>query len=80
MAVYKIPAYLDYNRDTSTGTGSEQSIEHGLSAKPTKVKIYPTGDPSGTIIAWGATKADETYIYVTVTNGKAFAWEAFLEP
>jgi len=79
MAVYKVPAYADYNKGTSTGTGSEQTIAHGLSAKPTVVKIYPTEDPAGTAIAWNATPADATNFYVTVTSGKDYTWEAILE-
>ncbi len=79
MAVYKVPAYADYARGTSTGTGSEQTIAHGLSAKPTVVKIYPTEDPAGTTISWNATPADATNFYVTVTSGKDYTWEAILE-
>ena len=76
MAVYKVPAYADYARGTSSGTGSEQTIAHGLSAKPTVVKVYPTEDPAGTAISWGTPSADATNIYVTVTNGKGYIWEA----
>ena len=79
MAVYKVPAYADYNRGTSTGTGSQQTIAHGLSAKPTTVKIYPTEDPAGTTIVWGIPAADATNIYATVTSGKGYTWEAILE-
>ena len=79
MAVYKVPAYADYARGTSSGTGSEQTIAHGLSAKPTAVKIYPTEDPAGTVIAWGSPSADTTNIYPIVTSGKDYTWEAILE-
>jgi hypothetical protein len=74
MTVYKVPAYLDYNRGTSTGTGSAQTIAHGLSGAPTRVRIYPTTDPAGTIIT--QTTPDATNIYPTVTNGKGFYWIA----
>ena len=79
MAVYKIPAYADYAKGTSTGTGGQQTIAHGLSAKPTVVKIYPTEDPAGTAITWGSPAADATNIYLTVTSGKDYTWEAILE-
>ena len=79
MAVYKVPAYVDYAKGTSSGTGSEQTIAHGLSAKPSVIKIYPTEDPAGTVIAWNATPADSTNFYVTVTNGRDYTWEAILE-
>lgn len=79
MAVYKVPAYADYNRGTSTGTGSTQTIAHGLSAKPSVVKVYPTEDPAGTAITWGSPSADATNIYPIVTSGKDYTWEAILE-
>ena len=79
MAVYKVPAYADYARGSSTGTGSEQTIAHGLSAKPTVVKVYPTEDPAGTVISWGSPAADATNIYPIVTSGKDFVWEAIVD-
>lgn len=79
MAVYKVPAYADYNKGTSTGTGSAQTIAHGLIATPSKVLIYPTGDPAGTAITWGSPAADATNIYPIVTSGKDYTWEAILE-
>jgi len=74
MAVYSVKAYTAYNRGTFTGTGSEQTIAHGLGATPNRVKVWPTADPSGTAIAFG-THID-TNILLTVTTGKACMWEA----
>ena len=64
------------NRGDSTGTGSEQTIAHGLGAAPKRVCAYPTEDPAGTVFAWGSPGADATNIYITVTSGKDFTWIA----
>ena len=64
------------NSGTSTGTGSEQTIAHGLGATPKRVYAYPTEDPAGTVFAWGTPGADATNIYITVTSGKDFTWIA----
>lgn len=63
---------LTLNRGSSTGTGSEQTIAHGLVAAPSKVVIVPT--ETGATVS--ATWADATNIYATVTTGKAFNWSA----
>lgn len=57
---------------SSTGTGSEQTIAHGLVSTPTKVAIVPTETGATVSAVW----ADGTNIYATVTNGKAFNWSA----
>ena len=64
------------NRGDSTGTGSEQTIAHGLGAAPKRVCAYPTEDPAGTVFVWGSPGADATNIYITVTSGKDFTWIA----
>jgi hypothetical protein len=74
MAVYSVKAYAGYNRGTSTGTGSEQTIAHGLGATPNRVKVWPTADSSGTVIAFGT--HTDTNILLTVTAGKDYMWEA----
>ena len=66
---------------SSTGTGSEQTIAHGLGATPKRVYAYPTEDPAGTVFVWKAPTiaegaADATNIYITVTSGKDFTWIA----
>lgn len=65
----------------STGTGSEQTIAHGLGVTPKKVGAYATEDPAGTVFVWKAATiplggADATNIYITVTSGKDFTWIA----
>ncbi|MFA5409112.1 MAG: right-handed parallel beta-helix repeat-containing protein [Bacilli bacterium] len=61
---------------SSTGTGSEQAIPHGLAAIPTGCKAwkkieYPVG--SGRYITIDI-PYDVTYVYPTVDNGVAFEW------
>jgi len=36
-------------------------------------------DWAGTAITWGSPSADATNIYLTVTSGKDYTWEAILE-
>ena len=74
--VYRSSIYSDIgsfkNSGSSTGTGAEQTIAHGLVAAPNKVVITPT--VAGTTVAgWWA---DDANIYVTVTNGKTYNWSA----
>ena len=64
------------NSGTSTGTGSEQTIAHGLGAAPKRVEAYPTEDPAGTVFVWGTPGKDATNIYITVTSGKDYTWIA----
>jgi len=68
--------YLTESSGTSTGTGSEQTIAHGLSAIPTGCKAwikieYPVG--SGRYITKDI-PFDATNVYPTVDNGVAFEW------
>ena len=77
MTVYSVPAYLAFNRGTSTGTGSQQTIAHGLvvngsGVQPKRVRIFPTATDA--IISQVA--PDTINIYPTVTNGKTFLWIA----
>lgn len=62
----------DTNSDSSTGTGSEQTIAHGLVAAPSNVVIVPTETGATVSAVW----ADATNIYCTVTAGKAYNWSA----
>lgn len=57
---------------TSTGTGSEQTIAHGLRAAPSRVSVTPTVTGATVSAVW----ADATNLYATVTTDKAYAWSA----
>ena len=65
-ASYKIAYYS--NSGSFNGTGSEQTIAHGLVAAPSKVVIVPMETGATVSAVW----ADATNIYATVTTGKAF--------
>ena len=56
---------------SSTGTGAEQTIAHGLRAEPHSVSVTP--NVAGATATWWA---DDTNIYPTVTAGKTFHWSA----
>jgi len=61
---------------SSTGTGGQQTIAHGLGAKPNLVSVTPdVTDASASVKGLGK---DNTNIYVTVTSGKAFDWVAMV--
>lgn len=59
---------------SGTGTGAQQTIAHGLDGTPNRIFVYPVSDPAGTVISIGT--PDATNIYVTVTSGKTYAWQA----
>jgi len=62
------------NSGSSTGTGAQQTIAHGLAVTPTRVYITPTA--TGVTEACLSAPSDETNIYVTVTNLKTYMWYA----
>ena len=66
--------YVTENSGTSTGTGAEQTIPHGLATglTPNLVTVIPTVTGATVSGVW----ADATNIYCTVTSGKAFKWSA----
>jgi len=68
------PGYITENSGSSTGTGSEQTIAHGLAGDlvPNNVTVVPTVTGATVTAVW----ADATNIYCTVTSGKTFNWTA----
>lgn len=67
---------VDYkvnNSGSSTGTGSEQTIAHGLAAIPTGCKAWITY-LVGTRYVTEMIPFDATNVYPTVDNGVAYAW------
>lgn len=64
------------NTGGSSGTGSQQTIAHGLGAAPTYIQLQDaTVDQSCAALKLSAA-ADATNIYVTATSGKAYYWHA----
>lgn len=57
--------------DEQTGTGSAQTIAHGLGVTPSKVIIVPTNVPSGGYAVTEGTHGT-TNVSVTVTTGAKF--------
>ncbi|MHB8123490.1 MAG: hypothetical protein ACYDG4_15205 [Desulfuromonadaceae bacterium] len=60
------------SRGSSTGTGSEQTIAHGLGGAPQAVNVVATGSNSFA----AAVRADATNIYVTVPDDEPYTWSA----
>jgi hypothetical protein len=72
----KIYRNLGYNTESSgssTGTGSEQTIAHGLAAIPTGCKAWIKYLVNGRYIT-EMIPFDTTYVYPTVTSGLAYEW------
>jgi hypothetical protein len=65
--------YVTENSGTSTGTGAQQTIAHGLSAVPTRVYFSNIDDGAN---AYQSAAADATNIYVTAVNEKDYVWSA----
>jgi len=57
-----------------TGTGSSQSIAHGLGVTPSKVFVSPTDTAPATVGVYTATEGTHTAtnVLVTVTSGKKY--------
>lgn len=65
--------YVTENSGSSTGTGSEQTIPHGLAAIPTGCKAWITYLVGGRYVT-EMVPFDATNIYPTVDNGVAYTW------
>ena len=69
-----VSGFKTENRGTSTGTGAQQTIAHGLGITPNIVYITPTA--TGAVETSQTAAADATNIYLTVTNLKTYQWHA----
>lgn len=67
--------YVTEKSGSSTGTGSEQTIAHGLSFTPTRQQIILIAG-SATANPYHSSAPDATNIYVTAGNGQAWYWNA----
>jgi hypothetical protein len=66
--------YNTENSGSSTGTGSEQTIAHGLAAIPTGCKAWIRYPISATVYAEKEVDMDATNIYPKVKTGLAYDW------
>lgn len=69
--------YVTENSGTSTGTGAEQTIPHGLSTTPTDVQLS-NHDMAG-CPPYESSAADATNIYVTGVLDKTYRWRVWAE-
>lgn len=72
-SIIEHPSYSTHNSGSSTGTGAQQTIAHGLGFAPTCQHISLTGG-SATALPYHSAAPDATYIYVTAANGQAWFW------
>ncbi len=66
--------YATEKSDSSIGTGSEQTIPHGLAAIPTGCKAWIRYPISATVYAEKEIRMDATNIYPKVKTGLAYDW------
>lgn len=62
------------NSGTSTGTGGEQTIPHGLVVTPNRVFLSNEDDGAN---PYQSSAADSTNIYVTAVNAKKYQWHVW---
>jgi parallel beta-helix repeat protein len=67
-------SWCDENGGTSTGTGAQQTIAHGLRTIPTRVILSES--TTGAALPYQSAAADATNIYVTAVLNKTWQWEA----
>jgi len=69
-----------FKSSEQTGTGSEQSISHGLGVAPGLVIVYPTDTSVATAGAYVVAEGTHTtsVVKVTVTTGKKYIVVAFV--
>jgi hypothetical protein len=67
---------LSTNAGSTTGTGAEQTIAHGLSDTPLYVWFTDIEDGAN---AYQSSAADATNIYVTAVEGKDYAWRVDID-
>jgi hypothetical protein len=61
------------NSGSTSGTGSQQTIAHGLFATPSRIYITPTATGADAFVS---AAADATNVYVTAGSGKGYKWYA----
>lgn len=68
-----LTGYKTRNSGTSTGTGAQQTIAHGLQPTPNRVILSNEDDGAN---PYQSAAADGTNIYITAVNGKKYQWMA----
>jgi hypothetical protein len=61
------------NSGSSTGTGSQQAVAHGLAFTPTQQQVALIGG-SATALPYHSAAPDAAYIYVTAASGQPWYW------
>lgn len=71
----KLSNMFAFAANAQTGSGSQQTIPHGLGRTPDIVIVQPSDPSTATVteIAW-----DSTNITLTVTNAKTYSVLAFI--
>ncbi|MDT8781949.1 MAG: right-handed parallel beta-helix repeat-containing protein [Candidatus Bathyarchaeota archaeon] len=69
--------FVTENSGSSTGTGSEQAIGHGLSYTPDYVWFSDKEDGAN---AYLSAASNSTHIHVTAVSGKDYSWKAEAVP
>lgn len=67
------PGYVTENSGQSTGSGSQQTVAHGLATTPNRVFLSNEDDGAN---PYQSTAADATNIYITAMNQKKYQWKA----
>ena len=68
-----VVGYVTKKSGTSTGTGAQQTIAHGLAATPTKVILWNIEDGAN---PYQSAAADGTNIKITAVINQDYGWEA----
>ena len=70
---------LNMATGSSSGTGAQQTLAHGLTGTPAIVILTPTAALAAAADApFRSAASDATNIYVTAGSGKAYAWAAIV--
>lgn len=67
--------WITESQGTSTGTGAQQTIAHGLSATPTHVFL---SDWDALAVPYQSAAANSTNIYITALNAKKYTWHCLV--
>ena len=72
----RIAGFVTENKGTSTGTGAQQDIAHGLAVIPTYNQVFFSERSTGGAIPYQSAAPDATNIHPTATLNKTYNWYA----